>query len=213
MNNNENLTFERLVDWVEGRLPDAEAAAVARQVQTADAEVQAQVAWLRAFSTLQKQLVLATPPATVRATLTEQFAAYARAQRTPTLWQRLTATLTFDSNQQAAATAGVRGAEAMARQWLYSTPILDIVLNLQPHLVEGRVDLLGQLLPKAEGVNLARYVVEVWLADEFIIAAAVDDLGEFAIGAVEPAHYRLLIRGDDLQIELTSLDLTQPFTP
>jgi hypothetical protein len=209
MTEQSKLSFEQLVDWVEGRLPAAEADAVALQVEQADAEVQAQVMWLRAFTTLHKAILLAAPPAEVRRALQERFAD--QHQPSPSLWSQLRAALRFDSTLQPAV-AGLRGEGDALRQWVFATEHLDIALNLQPRPVDQRLDLLGQLLPNDESLELEGFVVELWRGEKLITLAAVDDLGEFAFAALEPGLYRLVIADETSEIELDPVDLT-PVAP
>src|SRR3954470_23139952 len=109
MANAGSLTFARLIDWVEGRLSAEEAHAVAEQVAAADAAVQADVGWLRAFLDASASIVLAAPPPQVHALLKRQFEAYARSRSQPGLLRQLVAALTFDSGLNPHL-AGVRGA-------------------------------------------------------------------------------------------------------
>jgi hypothetical protein len=43
------VDFSRLVDWVDGRLPEGEAQALEEQVARADSQTLADIAWLRKF--------------------------------------------------------------------------------------------------------------------------------------------------------------------
>ena len=78
-----NVEFGRLVDWVEGRLPEDEARAVEEQVARADSRTLADVAWLRKFVKATDNAVLESPPREVRDALIARFEAYANGQRTP----------------------------------------------------------------------------------------------------------------------------------
>jgi hypothetical protein len=68
------LTFSQLLDWIEGRLTEEEAAEVARLVESADSETKETVAWLRAFARIANEVVLASPPEEVREALVARFA-------------------------------------------------------------------------------------------------------------------------------------------
>ena len=69
----QRLDFARLVDWVEGRLPEEEARAVEAQIDAADTATLADVAWLRAFALISKNTVIASPPPELREALIERF--------------------------------------------------------------------------------------------------------------------------------------------
>ena len=110
MPESQDVEFTRLLDWVEGRLPEEEARTVEEQVAAADSATRADVAWLRAFARISEETVIASPPPEVREELIERFEAYAEGKRHPALLQRLVATLTFDSNLRPA--LGLRAATA-----------------------------------------------------------------------------------------------------
>jgi len=208
MANETNLPFEQLLDWLEGRLAAEAATTVERQVATAGPEVQAQVAWLRAFTALQQTVTLAKPPATVRAQLTEEFARYAAAKQQPSLFQRLVAALTFDSAHQPGL-VGVRAGQAeQARQFVYSTGQVDVTLNLQPHKQAQRFTLIGQILSNEPGMDLAAFCVQLLQETNEIGITLADDLGEFSFEAVEPGTYALVLSTDDQEILLPAIAVT-----
>lgn len=68
----ETLTFATLLDWVEGRLPEAEAEQV-RAAIAADPQARTTVAWMRRFQRLRAGIVLATPPPETRQRLEALF--------------------------------------------------------------------------------------------------------------------------------------------
>src|SRR5262245_46039673 len=107
MNDSNAPPFSELLDWLEGKLPPDQA--VAERLETADEATQADLDWLRLFLQARQSVQFAAPPSRVRETLRERFAAYAEARKPPGLFQRLFATLTFDSRAQAA-TTGLRSA-------------------------------------------------------------------------------------------------------
>lgn len=208
MSSNAEFTFEQLVDWVEGRLSVSEAQAVEDQMALANETVQAQVRWLRALMSLRGVVMLAAPPAQVRATLTERFAQFTRQQAQPGFWQRLIAILTFDSALQPTL-AGVRAGEASgARQFVFSVEPADVVLNLQPHPGEQKIDLLGQILPNNAATPLQTFAVQLQQGDQEIAIAMSDELGEFVFTALSPGNYELVLSADNLEIDVPSLALT-----
>ena len=76
MSENRLMTFERLLDWIEGRLPEEEAAAISRLVSEAGASAQDTVAWIRAFTGFSENTVLAEPPGDLRERLEHTFERY-----------------------------------------------------------------------------------------------------------------------------------------
>jgi hypothetical protein len=81
----ERIAFSRLVEWVEGRLPEKEARAVEEQVAVADAATLADLTWLRRFVKATEGSILESPPPEVRSTLIARFRAHAEGRRTPGL--------------------------------------------------------------------------------------------------------------------------------
>lgn len=73
MEQKEAISFALLVDWVEGRLPEDEAAQVSRALQDAGRATQTTVAWLRAFREMSEEIEVAAPPPVLRRELSELF--------------------------------------------------------------------------------------------------------------------------------------------
>lgn len=221
MTNNADLTFERLTDWIDNRLSAEEAAEVAHLVQRAaadggDTPLQADLAWLQAFQQIREQVTLATPPPRVRSALAGRFAEYLQqreaAERAPSLFRQLLATLSFDSATQPTS-AGLRSVDApRIRQLIYATDLLDIAVNLQPAPAAGRTDLLGQILPNNEAIRLEQFSVHlVRHTGEGEIGArsthevgitSVDELGEFRFDALPMGDYQLYLSDNEGDVEL-----------
>lgn len=201
------VSFERLVDWVEGRLTEEQARAVERQVAVADEVTRAEVEWLRTFARLSEDVVLDAPPPEVRGELIRRFEVYARDRREPGLLRRLVATLTFDGGLQPAV-AGIRsaGAQEKQRQLVYATDAADVALNIwwRPH--DGRLDLVGQVFPTDEsrqtcfGVQLLSDAREVGIA-------TTNELGEFSFESVPSGVYEVLLSGEGIEIRIPRVEL------
>ena len=202
------LRFARLVDWVEGRLTEEEAAAIARELERADEATRADVAWLRAFLQVSENIVLASPPPKVREELLQRFEAYAQERRKPGFLQRLMATLTFDSRVHMA-TAGARaaGAETSQQQLIYSTDVADVALSIQPHAHEPSFDVSGQVMPSGD---MAPDIFSVQLlrgTEEFGITTT-DDLGEFTFESVPVGTYEMVLSSESFEILIEPVELT-----
>jgi hypothetical protein len=203
------IEFERLLEWVEGRLPEEEAQSVARQVARAGPAVQARVKWLRAFLRLGEQVQMDAPPPSLRANLVQRFADYARAGKQPGLFQQITAALAFDSAFQQPA-LGMRSAgDDAQRQLVFSARLAEIALDILPHAWDQKLDLLGQILPRDERLEPGAFAVQLLLADREVSITMADDLGEFIFEGLEPGNYRLLITTDVLEIDLPIVRLTR----
>lgn len=212
MTDNAELSFEKMVDWLDGRLSPEEADAVAQLVQSAPDDLQADAAWLYAFQTIRQRLQFAAPPARVRSALAGRFVAYAEGRRPEAgqsgFFRRLFATLTFDSNQAAVA-EGTRSpvGAGTARQLVYGTDELDIVLNLQPDLRQGDSDLLGQILPKQENAAPGQYAVQLVQDEESRAITMADEFGEFHFTALAPGRYQLYCSSPLGEVEIPAFEV------
>jgi hypothetical protein len=176
-------------------------------VAAADEATQADVAWLRRFYQASQNIVLAEPPAAVSKWLERRFAAYARGRRRPSVWQRLVASLSFDSHAELA--AGVRAVTAPEnqRQLIYETGPAMVVLTAQLRSRDRRFDLLGQVLPAREKeADLVR--VRLLRGKDEIDSTLTDDLGEFTLTALPAGLYTLVLNSDRYEIVISSLDLS-----
>lgn len=196
------LTFEQLLDWVEGRLSPVEADRVEQQVSVADPSIQEQVKWLRAFIRLSDTVALLPPPPPVRTFLTQRFAEYAEARRQPGFFRRLAAVLSFDSALHPASVGVRAGAGDGMRQFVFSTDVVDIALNLQPHPRQERLDLIGQILAKDDNLALETVAVQLLRDEREVAIVMADELGEFMLESLDMGNYQLLLSTDFFEIDL-----------
>ena len=199
------VNFERLVDWLEGQLSEEEAQLVATQA-AADKATQSDVAWLRTIYQASQNLVTAELPTVVTEGLQRRFADYARSRQQSSLWQRLVATLTFDSQTELA--AGTRAAASEnQRQLVYETELGTVICTLQWRNHDGQIDLLGQFLPiKIEETSLAR-VLLLKEKEEFD-STITDDLGEFTLTALPAGLYALLLTTPQYEIAVPPFQIS-----
>jgi hypothetical protein len=200
-------SFAQLLDWIEGRLSEQDAANIATQVANADQQTHATVDWLRNFSHVSTRVMLKALPTRYHQELLRRFKMRAEENQAPSLFRRLLAQLTFDSGSQFA-TAGVRALNGLGnqRQMVYSTEVVDVVLNTQPSKGSGQLDVLGQVMPTAENMEMA-FVVQLLRNDtEFQITQA-DTIGEFFFEAVPPGSYGLVLSAEQLEIHTPIIEL------
>lgn len=208
------LTIERLLDWLEGRLSSEASQAISAQVAAADETVQADVTWLRAFLRLSDIVVLEDPPPTVHAALVQRFAEQRQnslptgtqgvTQGEPSLgfWQRIIATLTFDSHLQPGL-AGARGAEQpRTRQLIYNSAVADIALNLYQEA--NTLTILGQILPTG-ALAPENCAVQVLRNERSVGLVLADALGEFSFKGLPPGDYQLTVTGDQFDLTIPQL--------
>ena len=206
--NDSNLSrFSELLDWLEGRLPPDQARAVAERLETADAATQADLDWLRLFWQARQTVRIASPPPSVRETLKQRFAAYAEVRKPPGLFQRLLATLAFDSRLQPV-TAGLRSAsdEGSQQQLIYTTEAAEVALTVHSALPNKKFIVTGQIFPLAEipahsfSIQLLREVHEVGLT-------AADELGEFIFTDLPVGDYEMIVSAGEYEVVIPSLRL------
>lgn len=206
MKKSDKLTFEQLAAWIEGTLSAEEARLVREQVAAASDKVKDDLTWLREFYRASQEVVWAEPPENVVKRLEGRFAAVAEDRRRPSPWQRLLATLRFDSHTQLS--AGVRTAVSpqSQRQLVYQADEATIILTLQKREQDGQLDLLGQILAGQEqGVDLIR-VLLLQQENEFD-STITDDLGEFTLKALPVGMYDLVLSSHQYEIAISSVDM------
>lgn len=207
MADQKQIPFERMLDWLEGRLTENEAAQVAAAIERADPAVQDDLHWLRTFLAVSQEIELSSPPAAVHDDLMQRFEEHSRRTQTTSLWQRLMATLTFDSNL-ASGLAGARGVtNAGPRQLIYGSDYADIVLNVRQRPEAGNFDLMGQVLPHNDD-DTPVFTVQLLDGDREIDITSTDELGEFIVSATADAAYALILSADDMEIQIAPLNLT-----
>jgi hypothetical protein len=204
--NDSNLSrFSELLDWLEGRLPPDQAQAVAERLETANAATTADLDWLRLFMQARQSVQLTSPPPRVRQTLNQSFAEYVQARQPPGFFQRLLATLTFDSGAQAA-TAGLRSVadEGTQRQLVYATEAAEVALTIQAALPNKNFIVTGQVFPTADipahsfSIQLLRDIQEIGLS-------SADELGEFTFANLPAGDYELVVSAGQYEIVISSL--------
>jgi hypothetical protein len=207
MSKRSEISFERVADWVEGRLSEEEARAVEEQVAVAGEAAQAEVQWLRALARVSRETVFDGPSSETREELMRRFHAYGERRRSPGFLQRLVASLSFDSGLQPA--FGVRSSdsqEAALRHLIYTTDAVEIALNIRRRLGDGRLDLDGQVFP-ADDTDPASF--SIWLlsgVDEVSLTTS-DELGEYSFESVPPGTYQILISSDRVEILISPVEL------
>ena len=193
------LTFEQLAAWAEGTLSETETAVINHLITRATPDTQATAAWLQTFFRTSRAINLPAPPARLRQTLKDQFAAYAQKKRPLSLWQRLLANLTFDSYTQPSLAAARAAVESGTRQLLYTSNLADIALTIQPG--QEPFTLSGQIFsPDIE--NLATFVVELHQNEHTLTFTVANDLGEFNFTDLHDGVYTLVIGNDSGEMQL-----------
>lgn len=202
----EHLSTMQLMDWLEERLPAEEAEAIAKAVQE-DAAAQQQVAWLRDFLSVSREVVLADPPAGIHQQAHAHFADYAQQKRGPGLVRTFIAALTGD-NWQRLTLAGVRNVNLRSepRQVIYSSELADVALNIQAQSSGEHFDLEGQVFALEESAA-EEFVVQLLQGGVERRLAVSDDLGKFSLAGLPAGVYELLVSSDQGEIEIGPIEL------
>jgi hypothetical protein len=185
--------FAELLDWLEGRLSEDDAARVAELVDRAGDDVGLAARWIAIFLDMTQDAVLDDPPPEVRELLVRRFETHRPA---PVLRDRRRAALVWDSRRQPRL-AGARSTsfrEAVDHHLQYRAPALDVALDVY-RLDERAVTVEGQVLPDDPTAEATFSVL--LLRDQVEVASAItDDLGVFELARLPLGAYELrLIRG------------------
>jgi hypothetical protein len=196
----------QLLDWLEGKLPEDEAAAISAAVQ-ADDSYQATLIWLQTFLNFSRSTVLIEPPAESLQEAMFHFRAFAQGKRPAGWLQKLVATLTSDSWQRPSL-AGVRrtGLAVAPRQLVYQAEAADLVLNIRAGSDEAVFDLAGQVFPKDEA-DPASFTVQLLRREVEAGLTYTDDVGKFTFTNLAAGTYTIIVRGDQVEITIADVEL------
>jgi len=193
-----HVSFERLTDLVEGRVPADEQPNLHGHL-AACSRCAGDLAWLKRAVTLMRTDESQDASAPVIARAVRLFQARAE-QAAPALnlRERVLAVLRFDSAQRPLA-LGLRAGQAAARQLLFSAGERDLDVRLtragDAWVVSGQI--LG---PEASGEVELR-------GDASCVLAALNDLSEFALPPIPAGRYALLLHLADVEVEITDLEV------
>ena len=203
--NDKQVDFGRLADWLEGRLSADEAGPVQEAVAAADSGTLADIAWLRKFFTATEGAVIESPPRELGDALVEIFESHTRDRRAPGLIRRVVAGLVFDSNMQPAAGLRAVGGQQARRQLIYHADEFDLALNLLARDADSDLDVDGQMLPR-EGGEIEPLSVQLLHDDHEVALTVTDELGSFAFRGVAPGAYELVFGADGVEVSVSPVD-------
>jgi hypothetical protein len=199
------VDFARLVDWVDGRLPDDEAITVEEAVAGSDSKTLADVAWLRRFRDAAENAITESPPREVREALVDAFEANARDRRMPGLVERVLAGLVFDSHLQPAAGLRAVGAQRSRRQLVYHTDTFDLAVNLLARGSDNNLDLDGQVLPH-EGEEPELFSVQLLRDGDEVALTVTDEWGSFSLQGLPPGGYEIVLSAHRFEVRVLPFD-------
>jgi hypothetical protein len=204
--NSRHVDFARLVEWVDGRLPEDEVRTVEEALAGADSATLADVAWLRMFREAAECTIVESPPQELRTALIETFEVHAGDRRRPGLVGRMLAGLVFDSNLQPAAGLRAIGARQSRRQLIYHADAFDLAINLLARGEDNDLDLDGQVLPR-EGGEPELFSVQLLRDGRELALTVTDDLGSFAFQGVPPGGYELVLSAGWVEVSVLPVDV------
>lgn len=198
--------FAQLVDWIDGRLPEAEASRLSQLIERADDRTRATVAWLRAFRGARRFAPLATPSASARAGALRAFAERASANAAPDLLRRIIATLAPTPKFAAVRSAGAR---ADQQRLTFNADGFDVVVEVQARREDGLFDINGQVfVPEDNGEAAANITVQLLRDQAESGMTATHEFGEFAFEGVAAGDYAIVLRAQRVEIEVAPLALS-----
>lgn len=200
MTGNNPFDFATLADYFEGRLDAERRAAVQAWIDSAPDS--ADLRWLQAFYAVNAQVTFAPLSDAARRSLLDRFAARRKAAAGPTVWQRLVAALTFDSDLPQFAPA-MRSAHGASRQLLFSTAQADVALDVAR--AGERFTVNGQLL--FNDADAAPCSVQLLAGDSAVALTGTDTLGEFVLADLPAGSYQLVVSHDAFDILIETLAL------
>ncbi len=192
-----DIGYEQLVDYVEGRLDPQTTAAVEAYLQH-DASAALEVSRLRHTVTLMRADMSTDAPAAAiqRATrLLRQRRQSAPSQ--PSLLQRILAVLTHDS--AVSPVVGLRDGQSATRHILFSAANRD--LDIRINASDAGFMLSGQVLgPESPG--------SITLSSEDIsVSTQLNAMGEYTLPSVPAGRYELILMHGELEIVVPELEL------
>jgi hypothetical protein len=168
--------------------------------------MQDNVTWLRAFALISEATVIASPPSKVREILVDRFEEYAAGKRRSGWLKRVVATLSFDSNLQPALGLRATGAPGSRRQFVYSSEVADVTINVRTRPHDGLADLYGQIFP-VDNTDPGVFGAQLLSGESEAATTAANDLGEFSFRALPPGTYEVLACSDQAEIRLTGVEV------
>lgn len=201
-------TFERLIDFLDGRLGTSSAVEVATHLDAGCASCSSDRDWYQALKRVAASDESVDPPAWVLKRALRIFEEGARTRRTvASRAGSLIASLLFDSASQPAM-AEARSSGADGRQLLYRAGDYSVDLQIMP-VDQNRLDMTGQILREGEFLfesvaGLSLHLVDAMGGDH---SRVTSDRGEFSINGLEPGTYdlRINVRGSRVTIERLNL--------
>jgi hypothetical protein len=200
-------TFEQLVDFLDGRLALAPAAAVERHVALGCIQCDGDVAWSGRVKRVAASDDSVEPPPWVLKRALRGFDSERGVASIVSLANRVIASLVFDSLRRPTL-AMSRAIGVDDRQLMYEAEPYSIDLQVAS-LDQARADLSGQILRRGELMfeSVAGLTLNLMREGSSVLSAVTNDRGEFRVGALEGGSYDLKIEARDVSITIVGLPI------
>jgi hypothetical protein len=184
-------SFERLIDYLDGRLTGAEADNLSAHLATNCHACADTRNWYENLRAVVAGDDTCEPPPWV---LNRAIRMFETERARPRLVERVgqkIAALLFDSLTRPAI-AGVRSTETANRQLLYRAGDYSIDIQVAPS-DQSRADLIGQVLKEGETAfqSVAGLALSLSREDETVCSIVTNEMGEFKISAIQQGEYDL----------------------
>ncbi|HEX5736133.1 MAG TPA: zf-HC2 domain-containing protein [Blastocatellia bacterium] len=200
--------FERIIDYLDGRLDTLLAVEVTAHIAAGCSRCAADLVWYeRVKSVAAADDTIEPPPWVLKRAVRLFEAARARAGVRAALG-RLVASLVFDS-QARPLPAGVRLTETADRQLLYRAGAYTV--DLQIASIDARARLSGQVLKEGEFKfeSVAGLKVFLLSEEEALASAVANNFGEFTLSSVACGQYDLRVETGDADITIVGLKISE----
>lgn len=197
--------MDKLVDMAQHRLEQASVAELQEHLGRC-ARCQENWQWIQKILQVTAQDETVEPPRWVVHRAVQLFATHGP-QPQPTLWQRITAMLVFDSLAQPALVA-TRDTEPTMRQLLYRAGVWDVDVSLEPGDAPDTIHLTGQVLHQQGAPrDVAGILVNLLQAGETVASTTTNSIGEFTFDQLAAGAYDLNIHTGDVQVWVEQMDV------
>jgi hypothetical protein len=199
-------SFEQLIDYLDSRLPEAEAKGVATHLAGDCSACAESRDWYQQVRMVAKTDDSVEPPTWILKRALRLFETPGHKTKLAARLGQAIASLVFDSFARPAL-AGVRSTEMPNRQLLYRAGDYSIDLQIAPS--EGtHAVLIGQLLRESEATfeSVSGLKLDIARDGNVLFSAVTDEMGEFQVSGIEQGMY-------DLRVELPSGSITVPDLP
>ena len=199
-------SFERIIDYLDNRLTEAEASRVAAHLGGDCAVCGESRDWYQRVRSVASSDDTAAPPPWVLKRAVRIFESQGDRPGLAARIGQAVASLVFDSFRSPAL-AGVRSTETANRQLLYRAGDYSIDLQIAPS-EHTRADLIGQVLKESEPsfASVAGLKLDVARGDKIVCSTVTGAMGEFKVSGMEHGVY-------DLRVELPEGTITLPDLP